>query len=662
MTFPVQVGPSSITINRDDQFLVCQPDGRILGGPDDGFFTRDTRFISGWDLRINGKRPVLLNSAPIQFFSARFEYTNESFIDNAGRVDRQTLGVRVDRTVSGGIHEDLDITNYGAPPGPADDRGRDRVGLRRHLRRPVGRPRPTRRAQHPLVPVTPRAPQRRTRTRRSGGSSSWPSTRPTPSPSTPTVTSSSSHRSRRRPRWHTCLRWLPITQSDARRPGTLGCNAVEPPSPGTTPRLPEVTLETSNDTVRRAWQQAVRDMEALRLEDPTFERGVYIPAAGVPWYVTLFGRDTLVVSMQTISGYPEFAAGALRRLGAHAGRRRRSRAGHGAGQDPARGPPRGARPARDPAVPAVLRHPRRDEPLPDRLLVPLPVARRRRGPRALPAERRGSAALDRPLRRPRPATASRSTRPAPRTATTTRAGRTPATRSRTRTGRLRRCPSRRASSRATSSTRSSGWVTSTSCSAGRPTRAGCGARRRSCTSASTRRSGGRRRGPTTSASTAPSGRSGASPPTPATCSSPASCPPERAGRVVERLLAEDMWSGWGIRTLFDRARRLQPVQLPHGHGLAPRQRDDRAAASAATASPPRPPASRRACSTRPSGRSRTGCPELFAGLPRRRGELPGPVPRGERAAGLGGRLDPATDRGPRRHPCDVRPGGLARCT
>jgi glycogen debranching enzyme len=57
-------------------------------------------------------------------------------------------------------------------------------------------------------------------------------------------------------------------------------------------------------------------MEALRLEDPTFERGVYIPAAGVPWYVTLFGRDTLVVSMQAISGYPEFASGALRRLGA----------------------------------------------------------------------------------------------------------------------------------------------------------------------------------------------------------------------------------------------------------------------------------------------------------------------------------------------------------
>ena len=41
---------------------------------------------------------------------------------------------------------------------------------------------------------------------------------------------------------------------------------------------------------------------------------MFIPAAGVPWFVTLFGRDSLIVSMQAISGYPEFAAGALRRL------------------------------------------------------------------------------------------------------------------------------------------------------------------------------------------------------------------------------------------------------------------------------------------------------------------------------------------------------------
>ncbi len=55
-------------------------------------------------------------------------------------------------------------------------------------------------------------------------------------------------------------------------------------------------------------------MEALRLEQDGAGKGVFIPAAGVPWFVTLFGRDSLIVSMQSISGYPEFASGALRRL------------------------------------------------------------------------------------------------------------------------------------------------------------------------------------------------------------------------------------------------------------------------------------------------------------------------------------------------------------
>ena len=39
------------------------------------------------------------------------------------------------------------------------------------------------------------------------------------------------------------------------------------------------------------------------------------------------------------------------------------------------------------------------------------------------------------------------------------------------------------------------------------------------------------------------------PPTPGTCSGPAIVPPDRAGRMVPRLMAPDMWSGWGIRTL-----------------------------------------------------------------------------------------------------------------
>ena len=42
---------------------------------------------------------------------------------------------------------------------------------------------------------------------------------------------------------------------------------------------------------------------------------VFIPAAGLPWFVAPFGRDSLIVSLQNILIYPEFARGALEILG-----------------------------------------------------------------------------------------------------------------------------------------------------------------------------------------------------------------------------------------------------------------------------------------------------------------------------------------------------------
>jgi glycogen debranching enzyme len=317
MTSLVQVGPATITINRDDRVLVCQPDGRIVGSADDGFFTRDTRFLSGYRLLVNGQPPVLLNSAPIRFFSARFEHTNAALLDGDGPIPAQSLAIRVDRTISGGVHEDLDIVNYTRRPvaltvelellsdfadifdvkgGGLVQRGaidtqwfRSRQELRTVYRNGDFR--------RELIVAVERsdAPAQYANGRLRFAAQIAP-----------------------KAVWHACTSWLPITQSGAgRRPSVLPCNAVEMPlRQAGVSRLPAVAIQTSNGDVQRAWDRAVADLEALRLEDPSFERGVVVPAAGVPWFVTLFGRDTLVVSMQAIGGYPEFADGALRRLGA----------------------------------------------------------------------------------------------------------------------------------------------------------------------------------------------------------------------------------------------------------------------------------------------------------------------------------------------------------
>jgi len=41
-------------------------------------------------------------------------------------------------------------------------------------------------------------------------------------------------------------------------------------------------------------------------------------------------------------------------------------------------------------------------------------------------------------------------------------------------------------------------------------------------------------------------------------------PPERAGRVVQRLLADDMWSGWGVRTLSSDHPAYNPFSYQNG--------------------------------------------------------------------------------------------------
>jgi glycogen debranching enzyme len=313
VTLPIQVGPSTITMNRDDRFVVCQPDGRIDRQAEEGFFARDTRFVSGYELFINGQRPLLLNASPVLFYSSRFEYTNPELLDRDGLVPRQTIALRLDRTVSGGVHEDYDIVNYGRRTVrvtieieiESDFADIFDVKSGQLVRRGEINARWFRSARELRTKYVHRDFVRELvlQADRSDSTVQFANGRfvfiAEVAP---------------KDVWHTCMRWLPLTHSK-RRPTTLTCNAVAGPRPDQTlPRMRRVRLETPNHMVLRAWEQAQLDMDALQLEDPAFEKGVFIPAAGVPWFVTLFGRDSLVVSMQGISGYPEFAAGALRRL------------------------------------------------------------------------------------------------------------------------------------------------------------------------------------------------------------------------------------------------------------------------------------------------------------------------------------------------------------
>ena len=120
-----------------------------------------------------------------------------------------------------------------------------------------------------------------------------------------------------------------------------------------------VKIRTSNEEFYRLFRQALEDMAALRLPMAGTDHMVFLPAAGLPWFVAPFGRDSLIVSLQNTLIYPEFARGTLEVLGAlqakEAGRlpRRRAR------QDTARNALRRTCAFQADSAHALLRHRRR---------------------------------------------------------------------------------------------------------------------------------------------------------------------------------------------------------------------------------------------------------------------------------------------------------------
>jgi glycogen debranching enzyme len=70
------------------------------------------------------------------------------------------------------------------------------------------------------------------------------------------------------------------------------------------------TLDTDDPALARAYQRSLSDLAALRLFDPSGRR-LPVVAAGAPWFMTLFGRDSLWTSLMALPVDPTLALGVL---------------------------------------------------------------------------------------------------------------------------------------------------------------------------------------------------------------------------------------------------------------------------------------------------------------------------------------------------------------
>jgi len=318
MPVSISVGPPVVTINQGSTFMVTAPDGQMLADSDHGVFADDTRFVSVFAVFANGESWKLLTSSPITYYAARFHLTNPLFETEDGPVNAGTLGLSVVRNVADGIHEDIDLTNYG--------RSAVRFNLEIALRSDFA----------DLFEVKSRRFIRRGRiTTEWNEANGQLETSYTNRDFTrrfiyrlSQTTSPAAYANGRisfdvalQPggRWHACCSYVLVRDDRIREP-LRGCTPDEETGLDALQRQwleQATTLTSANEDVYRLYRQSVEDMGALRLHEHDVASDLWMPAAGVPWFVTIFGRDSLIASLQNMIVFPRFASGVLKKLAEH---------------------------------------------------------------------------------------------------------------------------------------------------------------------------------------------------------------------------------------------------------------------------------------------------------------------------------------------------------
>src|SRR5262249_295362 len=75
--------------------------------------------------------------------------------------------------------------------------------------------------------------------------------------------------------------------------------------------------QSDNVVLNRVMERSLRDLHLLQ----TSLAGQKFFAAGVPWFVALFGRDSLIAALQTLAYNPDLAAHTLRLLARYQGQK-----------------------------------------------------------------------------------------------------------------------------------------------------------------------------------------------------------------------------------------------------------------------------------------------------------------------------------------------------
>ena len=319
MALEIKVGPPQLSIYQGHSVLITEPDGDVIWTTERGLYFYDTRLISSWSIYANGETWDLLNSGSTTYYAARIFLTNRAFASERGEVPARTVSLVIRRSIDGGMHEDLDLVNHGMNP----IRFNLEIAIRSDFA-DIFEVKSNKIVRRGRITTEWSEQQQRLITiyrNRDFLRSVDIAARCNTSPAT-YANGRISYDVELAPgaAWHSCLLYE-LGDGQHRMEAPAECSAH--PERGTS-RLGEtlaswqasvLKINTSNEEFYRLFRQAIDDMAALRLPIEGTDHMTFVPAAGLPWFVAVFGRDSLIVSLQNLLVYPEFARGALEVLG-----------------------------------------------------------------------------------------------------------------------------------------------------------------------------------------------------------------------------------------------------------------------------------------------------------------------------------------------------------
>ncbi|MFE4080311.1 glycogen debranching N-terminal domain-containing protein [Paenarthrobacter sp. YIM B13468] len=297
------VGAGTVTLVEGSSFCISLPNGDIDPKLPHGLFLEDTRILSRWNLKVNGETVEPLTAELQEPYRARF----------AGRVPRRdryadsSLVVERLREVGTGILEKITIRNYSPIPAncvvsmEGDSDFADLFEVKEA------------RIQNAWLK------SRQAETGSLTINAAWHGLR-----KKVVITASGAAASPEALTFHVVVPahgdWSAFLTAEPDGGGTS--RSFLHPAPGEASRQDRrrqewvakiPVLHIGNHAIERTLRRSYDDLGALRIEDPEHPERIVV-AAGAPWFMTLFGRDSLLSSIMAMPVDPSLALGTLQTL------------------------------------------------------------------------------------------------------------------------------------------------------------------------------------------------------------------------------------------------------------------------------------------------------------------------------------------------------------